>query len=80
MKAMERYTLQNPGTRPGEKATYRVWMDRAGENSFKTQGHELYMFGDLANRLGELEDFMDDVKKAGLYEEVVTRIRIKLRK
>ena len=38
------------------------------------------MFGDLANRLGELEDFIEDVKKAGLYEEVVTRIRIKLRK
>lgn len=53
----KRYTSQNAGTSP--KKTYRVWMDQAGEFRMDTQGGEVFAFGDMINRLGELEDLVE---------------------
>lgn len=56
---MKRYTMKNPGGRK----TYRIWMDKAGDNSFQSQGNGLFMFGDIVNRLGELEDMFEESEK-----------------
>lgn len=47
---MERMTRRNPD------GTYRIWMDQAGDFQMKTQGGEVYAFGDLVNKLGKYED------------------------
>lgn len=52
----KRFTHRNPD------GSYRVWMDQAGEFRMQPQGGELFCFGDLINRLGELED--QEEKKA----------------
>lgn len=58
----KRMTQRNHGT----KRSYRIWMDTAGDNGFKQQNGELFMYGDIADRLGELEDLIEEIEKGGL--------------
>ena len=55
----ERYTRRN-----ADGKTYRIWMDYAGEFGLKSQGGELYAFGDIVDKLGRLEDSREMAEKA----------------
>lgn len=55
-----RYTRKNP-----DGKTYRVWMDHAGDFQIKTQGEELFAFGDMIDALGRLEDREEAQEKNG---------------
>lgn len=35
---------------------YRVWLDHAGSFRIESQGGELFLLGDLADKLGRMED------------------------
>lgn len=61
MKEIKRFTRKNVGT-AGSRQTYRVWLDHAGEFRIDTQGGEAFMFGDMINRLGELEDLAEELE------------------
>ena len=47
----ERMTRKNP-----QGMGYRVWLDHAGSFRIESQGGELFLLGDLADKLGYLED------------------------
>ena len=47
----ERMTRKNP-----HGMGYRVWLDHAGSFRIESQGGDLFLMGDLADRLGKLED------------------------
>lgn len=47
----KRFTRKNP-----DGKTYRLWMDQAGDFSMKSQGGSVFAFGDLVDKLGQLED------------------------
>lgn len=47
----ERMTRKNP-----QGIGYRVWLDHAGSFRIESQGGELFLLGDLADKLGYLED------------------------
>lgn len=46
-----RMTRKNP-----QGMGYRVWLDHAGSFRIESQGGELFLLGDLADKLGYLED------------------------
>lgn len=46
-----RMTRKNP-----QGMGYRVWLDHAGSFRIESQGGELFPLGDLADKLGRLED------------------------
>ena len=56
----QRMTRKNPGM---EKRKYRIWCDRAGEFRMDTQNGSPFIFGDVADRLGRLEDLLEELKK-----------------
>ena len=47
----ERMTRKNP-----QGMGYRVWLDHAGSFRIESQGGELFLLGDLADKLGRMED------------------------
>ena len=47
----ERMTRKNP-----QGIGYRVWLDHAGSFRIESQGGELFLLGDLADKLGRMED------------------------
>lgn len=53
-EGMRRMTLKNPGG-SFEHTTYRMRADKANFR-LEVQGGEMWMFGDLVNQLGRLED------------------------
>ena len=59
-----RFTSPNPGV--GGRGTYRIWMDRAGDFELKAQCGGMFAFGDLVNRLGELEDMAEKLQNPKL--------------
>ena len=61
MKEIKRYTRKNIGSSP--HVSYRVWLDHAGEFRIDRQGGEAFMFGDMINRLGELEDLAEELEQ-----------------
>lgn len=48
---MQRMTRLNP-----DGKTYRAWADQIGTFRMESQGGEVFLFGDLINKLGEMED------------------------
>lgn len=59
---MGRLTLHNPISAYSNKKTYRV---NIGLTSFRLecQGGEIWIFGELINRLGELEDMEEELRR-----------------
>lgn len=53
-----RMTRKNP-----QGMGYRVWLDHAGSFRIESQGGELFLLGDLADKLGRLEDQEEKHKK-----------------
>lgn len=60
MKVMpRRFTHKNP-----DGKTYRAWMDHAGTFRLETQQPGgIFAFGEMIDRLGELEDMIEHMEK-----------------
>lgn len=56
-----RYTHKNP-----DGKTYRLWLERAGDFECKNQGGEIFVSGELIDKLGRLEDQEEEKEKRRL--------------